>query len=372
MDPFDDITELLRDSAAAFLAQRHTLARLKGGVGKAVTVDRTIWRELAEAGWLAIGLPEALGGLDAGLGPSAVLAEMFGRVVLPEPFVSCGVIPATILAAAERQNVASLAESFVTGEQLLALAWQEGEDGLSDATFTTRLKDRRISGRKWHVEGAEAGSVLLVACQSDAGLVIATVEADAPGVKLDRRAAGNVAVAHIDFDDAPITRAPLLTGASADAALRRALEAGRVVLSAELAGLAAGALDLTVRYVSDRVQFGQAIGTFQTVQHRCVDRHIETLLAGATWRAAVRAFDAAPLAPATLATVSAAKARCSDAALASGKTAIQLHGAIGFTEEADIGLYFRAAMRGAASLGSATAHRRRLLSNRDHGADADA
>ena len=120
-------------------------------------------------------------------------------------------------------------------------------------------------------------------------------------------------------------------------------------------------LERTISFVNDRVQFARPIGSFQTIRHRCVDMHIATQLAGATWRNALALFEQGN-ADAIAQAASAAKARCADTAQRVGREAIQMHGAMGFTEEADIGLFVREGLRGYAALGSPSLHRRRFHS----------
>src|SRR5690606_27889990 len=109
-----------------------------------------------------------------------------------------------------------------------------------------------------------------------------------------------------------------------------------------------------------RVQFGRTIGSFQALQHRAVDLYIQERLAEAVLADAVDALDARPDDAATLAAVSRAKARCTDAASLITRQAIQLHGGIGFTEDSDVGLYVKRAMTLAAWLGNSAYHRRRF------------
>jgi alkylation response protein AidB-like acyl-CoA dehydrogenase len=151
-------------------------------------------------------------------------------------------------------------------------------------------------------------------------------------------------------------------------ALTAAVEEATLALAAQLLGLSGTALDMTADYLRTRVQFGQSLASFQVLQHRMVDLSIERRLAASTLRNAARVLadgDAAAYARA----VSMAKARCSQAAVAIAKDAVQLHGAIGFTDEADIGLHLRVALRLAALHGGAAAHRSRFARLRP--ADAD-
>ncbi|MBG6286997.1 acyl-CoA dehydrogenase [Pseudomonas nitroreducens] len=361
------VVELLVDSANDFLAGSHDPARLRGWIGRVRPVERALWHGMAELGWTAVMLAEELGGTGLGLREACALSEVMGERILAEPFVACCVIPSVLLgasgpgAANEREQLAQWLQS---GERLLSFAWQEKAGQLDVGQSACRVEQGRLSGDKMFVSACEADSVLLVYAQMDGEPVVVAVAANAPGIRFEHFAAGVAAQAHVHFDQTPLLFAsPLLRGEAAERAAAQALTAGRIALSAELSGQAAGCLRQTIAYVSQRVQFERPIGSFQTVQHRCVDLHIDGLLANASWRNALRLYEDDPQSAQTLAAVSAAKARCGAVAVNTGRQAVQLHGAMGFAEEVDIGLYLRAAIFGTAWLGSVTAHRRRFASH---------
>jgi alkylation response protein AidB-like acyl-CoA dehydrogenase len=351
----DDIVAPLLDSAADFLAGRHSPARCKTAVGLAGPVDAAMWRGMAEVGWTALMLPEALGGSGLSLSTAAALCELFGRELVPEPLIAASVMPTAILAAAESALAAQLAGALVSGEHLLTLAWQARAGQLDPETPCVRLQDGRLSGRSLFVPVADDNAILLVWADAGGAPALAAVRADAMGVARQAQAAGLTTLSTVSFDGAAILAGkPVLQGAAAETALRAALTAGSVCAAAQLAGLAAGALQKTLDYVGNRVQFGRPIGSFQSIQHRCADLYIATRLSRAAWReAACRPSPAA---------VAAAKARCGDTAFKVGREAVQLHGAMGFTEEADIGLYLRAALHFSSWLGAPALQRRRFMS----------
>jgi alkylation response protein AidB-like acyl-CoA dehydrogenase len=141
--------------------------------------------------------------------------------------------------------------------------------------------------------------------------------------------------------------------------LERALDHATVIASAELCGVMGRALDMSVEYMKTRVQFGKPIGSFQGLQHRAVDLFIQQQISSAVLDEALHTLDQHPEAVARAACASRVKARCSDAGLRITREAIQIHGAIGFTDEYDVGLYLKRAMVLAAWLGNAQEHRRR-------------
>lgn len=362
MDESDDILAMLRDAAGDFIQRRYNPAQLRRGSLSPRAADRELWREMAHMGWLGLGLLETRGGSGLGLGGAATLAELFGRTLYAAPFVACATMPTELIGAAGNAAGRDLAGMLQEGERLLTVAWQEAAGQMEPCRANTGLHDGAVSGRKLFVPAVQADSILLVCADRGGEPVIVAVRADGPGVNLELAAAGVGSYATVVLDRAPILfGAPLLEGEEAAAALARTLAAGRIALSAQLAGLAAGCLAKTIDYVNGRVQFGHPIGTFQTIQHRCVDLHMAVLLAGASWRNALARYEAAPLCAATEASISAAKSRCGDVAIRVAREAVQMHGAMGFAEEVDIGFYLRSALQASSQLGSPSQHRRRFV-----------
>jgi alkylation response protein AidB-like acyl-CoA dehydrogenase len=185
--------------------------------------------------------------------------------------------------------------------------------------------------------------------------VLAWVEASAAGVRVtDEFGVDGSVTATLGFDEAPAR--VIARGDEAQAALQAANELARIAQGAELAGIARRALEITREYMTTRVQFGKPIGSFQALQHRLVDGLIQVELADACLRDGLATVDDAGLAG----VASRVKARCAHAATEMTRMAIQLHGAIGTTNEYDIGLYFKRAMTLASRWGNAAAHRRRF------------
>jgi alkylation response protein AidB-like acyl-CoA dehydrogenase len=154
--------------------------------------------------------------------------------------------------------------------------------------------------------------------------------------------------------------AVLAQGPAARDALRRALAGGLILQAAELTGIGQAMLRQTLAYLQTRVQFGQPIGRFQALQHRAVDMFIHLEVARATLTEVLALADD-PLLPIEQleAQASRVNARCVAAALQASRSAVQLHGAIGFTQECDLSLFYKRTLRLSAWLGNVTAHQRR-------------
>ncbi len=362
MDESNEILGMLRDAASDFVAGRYDPASLRQESLHPRAADRKMWREMGEMGWLGLALDEGRGGSGLGMGGDTTLAQLFGQTLFSAPFVACSSMPAELLAHMDGSAARDLISLLQKGERLFALGWQERAGQIEPGQTETELLEGKVSGCKLFVGGLEPDAILLVSAIYRGRMAIVAVAADGPGVSIAYDAAGIGASATVTLTQAPVLfDGPLLDGDEAHAALRRTLSAGRVALAAQLAGLAQGCLDKTIAYVGQRVQFNHPIGAFQTIQHRCVDLHIAVQLAAASWRHALVQFEAAPASTATEASISAAKARCGEVAIRVARESVQMHGAMGFAEEVDIGFYLRSALHLSSLLGGPQAHRRRFV-----------
>lgn len=348
----DEYLSLIEASASAFLAQKHRLGRLRE------TSVPSLWAELGDLGLLGLNLPETDGGSGLGAVGVARITRLFGEVLLPDPFVAHAVIPASVIGClppgAER---ALLAADLIGGLRSMTLAWQEESNELSADRCTATLGSDGLTGKKIAVPYAE---IVFATVRTEGGLAVVRatdVSAETRPRTLDKTGFGPLDLSHLT-----VTAPPLLTGDMAAKAVRRAVDLGALAVSAQLCGVARGAFALTLEHLKTRRQFGAAIGDFQAIQHRAVDLLMALALADASVSEAASRWDENPDHPSTVAAISAAKARAGTTALLVVREAVQMHGAIGFTEEADVGLYVRAALSLNAWLGSARAHRRRFVS----------
>lgn len=372
MNDHDSTADLLRDSANDFLVGRPDRARLRSWIAKPRPVDRALWKECANLGWTGMLLPESLGGLGLSLKEAASVFDEAGRQLFSEPLVACSVMPALLLASAEAgpspELAAALAQMLVDGERLLTLAWQEAPGQLILNAPSCEIKQGRLNGCKHFVQACEPDAMVLVWAHAGGEPVLLAVDAQSEGVHRSPESAGLGAQATLVFDNVHLLNpTPLLCGEAARHALAQALAGGRLALAVELSGLAAGCLSQTLDHVRTRQQFGHPLGTFQTVQHRCVDLHIEIELARASCEQALGLFSLQMKGmprPWVGAAICAAKARAGEAAVHVGREAVQLHGAMGFCDEVDVGLYLRAALHGNAWMGGPVALRRCFSASR--------
>jgi alkylation response protein AidB-like acyl-CoA dehydrogenase len=364
----DEMLQMLLDSADAFLADRHKIDRLRIGADAAETVvDSEIWKQMANLGWLGLALPKSLGGAGLPFAYAASLCERLGRALLPEPFIAAGLMPGALLAACPQSSARdAVAADLASSGVALTIAWQGSADQLCADGSDTVLSGGQLTGRKMFVPLSLPNTMLLTIAQEDGEPVIALVKANAMGIESQpfRMGDGSRSV-ELTFNKASIEGDPLARGSAATAALREALNLGTLALAAQLAGLAEGALSLSLDYLKTRVQFGQPIGKFQALQHRAVDLYLLVELAKASWRQAVTLNEQQPGDPIAIAAISAAKAASIRAARSTSQAGIQFFGAMGFTEEADVGHYLRSALHWGAWLGGEAQHRRRFYAASD-------
>lgn len=368
MHQADETEVLLANSVQSFLAQEHSLERLRRIYLGQSACDCALWRQIAEQGWLSLRLPETLGGSELSTHHAGAIALEWGRQAVPEPFIACGVMPSLLAGALAVETAAwqPVIEGLRDGKRMTTVAWQEQPHTLDVATATTATADRSqvvLHGIKHGIVATSMADQWLVSASFDGAPSLWLVPRDSAGITLQEQLTsdgGTLGMATLHGVRVP-PQALLARGAAVKSALEAAIQESLLLACGQLNGLAERALGLTLKYMRTRVQFGKTIGSFQSLQHLAVDVRIQQALARAAWNAALQRHARAPESAGTLAAIAAAKARASDAALQAGRFGVQAHGAIGFAAEADIGLYLKGALRLAAWLGNGSDQRMRFL-----------
>ncbi len=356
----------LANSVADFVARSGGVARTRQLRSTGREYDSAIWKQMAGLGWLGILVPEKHGGLGLGLGEMAVVAEGLARALAPEPVNVVAVLAAEVLVAAENATLkAELLPRLAAGEIVPVLAWQETAGVLDPGAIATQAVPfdggYKLTGRKKYVAGAAHADGFIVSANTPHGIAVFWVTRETPGAVLQLEpVADSRSFGVLTLQDVQVTGEHCVArGRAANEALARALDHATAIAGAELFGVMSRALEMSLDYLRTRVQFGKPIGSFQALQHRAVDLYIQTQLSGAVFEEALPALARNPDARTRAALVSRIKARCSDAGLRITREAIQFHGAMGFTDEFDLGLYLKRALVLAAWLGNAGQHRRR-------------
>ncbi len=360
IDVLSEQQVLIQDSAVAFIAQNDELKKTRDNRFVQPGFDQQTWQEMAELGWLGFLIPEQYGGIGLGFDDLHTVLIQLGKGLVPAPFVATAVLAASALVNGDNEVVKKdRLPALVAGEWKPALAWQEARGSMSVKAELVSVVDGKLSGKKMFVPDAGGADAFIVSAASAEGTELYLVNKDAAGLSIDydQRVDGGF-YGQLSFDQVAV--GDKVAGvALAEQILAAALDAGRVAASAELLGVMTRALEITVDYTSQRVQFDKPIGSFQALQHKMVDLFILSEISRSVVLQTIALFDGEASAEGRAAAASQVKARCSDAALQITKSAIQLHGGIGYTDEANIGLYLKKAMYLASWLGNASAHRAR-------------
>lgn len=347
---------LLRDSAAKFAATAGAKVA-RGFRQKEPSFAPARLRQAGELGWLGILVPERANGLGLGLTEFALVMQQAGRGLICEP-VGLAAIAAAALGQAHPAH--PMLQAVMAGEALVIPALQES--GFDDDPLTPRTRaggkdgSPRLTGQKMFVCADGADGFLVNAGGPD-GVALYHVARDAAGCGLTTtQTVEGRKLATLSLSDTPAAHIP------AHPSSRNAVEAlhnlALMALSAELLGVMERAQEITLDYLRIRKQFGKPIGSFQALQHQAADIYIRTEAVRSLVFQIAANNDVYRIDPAL---AIAAKAKASENALFVAAACIQLHGAIGFTDEHEIGLYLKRAMLLSSLFGNAAAQRRRYI-----------
>ncbi|MDH6196294.1 alkylation response protein AidB-like acyl-CoA dehydrogenase [Mycobacterium frederiksbergense] len=311
-----EIDEQQRDFAAsidAALGAADVPAAVRAWGDGDTTPGRKVWAQLTDLGVTALLVPEKFDGIDASPVDLVVALERLGYWAVPGPVTESIAVAPILLADDERSA------GLASGELIATVALPPQVPRAVNADF--------------------AGLTLLA---SD-----------------DQVSDASIGTGHDSVDPARKLFDVTATGAAQPADTARAYEFGVLATAAQLIGASQAMLDLAVEYAKQRTQFGRIIGSYQAIKHKLADVHIAVELARPLVYGAALAL--AEGSPDIARDVSAAKVAAGDAALLAARSALQTHGAIGFTQEHDLSLLLLRVQALRSAWGDPTLHRRRLL-----------
>lgn len=355
----------LGEATRDFLQKRWNTGHMRRAIeAPPALIPDELYKEMAALGWVGIASAVELGGSGGDVLTACVLAEEFGRGLLPGTIST--VLAAT--AAVERAGSAELHESLLpgvfAGEQRIVCAVEEpvgtwGPDAVM-AEVSEADHSWSLSGTKILVPDVEGVDQFLVAARTPSNLGFVVVPADAPGITITpMRRLDAQSIAEVVFDDVALTPDALLGGpGQAEEILRSTYDISTVLCTADLLGTAEAALAMATEYAKERIQFDRPIGSFQAVSHRLADLLVEVEIGRSLLYAACLAIDEVQADSSIL--TSAAKAFISETAIRATEGALHVHGGIGFTWELDVHLYLRRARAGAVTFGDAGFHQNRV------------
>ena len=321
---FTDEQKMIAETVQSFFTENATSDRTRKAMA-ADGIDRRLWSDFCqELGLAGVALAEEHGGAGLGMVELAIVAEAAGAQVSAIPLLGLAMASQAIAAGGSDQQKNAWLGRLASGEAIAVCA---GDPRLE-------FKSGKLSGTLDLVAHGGVADMLVVLGPSG-GWIVET-SGDGVTVKTHTTMDQTRPLATVTFDNAAAD--PL---ADADAARAAADTAGWLVLAAEALGGAQAALERTVIYAKERVQFGRQIGSFQAYKHRLADMMIEIEQArSAVYWAACAVDEASEEASLAL---HAAKAFCADTYFKCAGDMIQLHGGIGFTWEHDAHLFFKRA-----------------------------
>ena len=374
----DDDQALLRQTALDFARSGLPVAELRRlrDTGDATGFDRAAWQEMAALGWTGMLIPEDFGGNGFGHFGLGLVLEALGRTLAASPMLSTVVLSGTALGrAASHAGAVELLGRIASGEAVVAFAHEEHarHRPLEIATVARRDGDGFVlDGRKRFVVDGHVADVLIVISRTSGagsdpeGLSLFLVDGDAAGVTRHRLAmVDSRNSADVGLSNVRVGRAALLgEEGAAGPLLERVLDVGRILLAAEMFGMAQQAFETTLEYLKQRQQFGVPIGSFQALQHRAVQMYTDLELARSVLYEALTALDDPARSAEVPRLASVCKARLNDTLHLVSNEAVQLHGGIGMTDQVDVGLYLKRARVAQAALGNTAFHRDRYAALR--------
>ena len=336
------------DGIADLLDGAGGLKRVRRVQSAPMTLDRDIWAKLAEFGWLGAAVPEEQGGVGLGVREIMLLLEHAGMRLMPEPLVPA--LAASVILARCGKPAASLLSAVIAGTSICIPV----ETALTE-------KSGKLDGVTASLSEAYAGDVFLVPVDVGGTIKAVVVAHDTTGLSLENQpTVDGGALTRLRFIGVDLSNLPVLaTGAVAEEAFAEARDLTRRGYAAMLTGLMDAALEMTVQYMKDRKQFGVPIGTFQALQHRAASLSMLLHTSRALLHESCRAVG-----PRRPIAALVAKSYISDSAMQTVKECVQMHGAMGYTAEHDMSLFFRRAMAWSVAGGDAMSCRKQLHAER--------
>ncbi|MFG6666633.1 acyl-CoA dehydrogenase family protein [Halomonas sp. HNIBRBA4712] len=332
------LSRLVADRVS-FEQRRQMLDASRSGAGA------ELWQTFAELGLLHMPFAESVGGLGGDGTDLMIILQALGRGLVPQPYLFGLVMPGQLLAlTANAEQRARWLAPLMEGEHQLALAWQEVAARYDAGRITTTARREndhwRLTGQKTLVMNLDAAAATLVTAKLESGkLGLFAVPTGNTGVSgfdyrtMDEQSAGDLTLQDVELSD------DHCLSEDAESALDEVLAIGRAGLCAQALGAMESACDQTLAYLKERKQFGQTLASFQALSHRMVDMHLHleqsrsmTILAATSLSLSCEERDYR---------IAAAKAYCGESARFIAEQAIQLHGAMGMTDECHVASFAR-------------------------------
>lgn len=342
-EEWQENSRMILDSLAAIIPKDNNLQGIRAARFNAPGSRPEIMETIIEMGLLSLTVSEENGGAGLGMREYCSMAKRLGEGLIPEPLIT-----------------ACLAQRLTNGnEQAIGAvtAWQ-GLSGSLNASIGITVSNNVINGKKIAVEGALSAKQIVVTVPDG----IAIVDSNTLGLSISPiELQDGTFIGELNFEN---VKAEVLPKTEED--INHAINEAVLAHSAYLLGVSERAFDITLEYLRIREQFGKKIGTFQALQHRATEIQISIQLAQAALFSCAAKFDNSETGSKLYSHLSRVKTRVTRLSMHVAREVIQMHGAIGFADESDIGLYARKSISVGSFYGSIECHRKLYMKHTEY------
>jgi alkylation response protein AidB-like acyl-CoA dehydrogenase len=343
---YSDEQLLLKESAERFLRDRYDFEKRNKIIASETGFDAGFWSEMADLGWLALPFAEENGGLGGSAVEISLVMEAIGRALVVEPYLASVILAGGLVEKlGSEEEKAEILGGLIAGTSRPALAHAERQSGFGLGNIAASARKNgdgyAISGEKPLVPGGPFADIFLVSAKLDGTVKLFVVPADAPGLTSTQvKLVDGSRASDLVLDNVSVPASALLDGgADTLAEIEAAYDRVNAALASEAVGIMDALMDATVAYTKERVQFGKPLAAFQALQHRMAEMAVKCQEARGSALLATLSVDAPR--PMRIRGVSGARAKIGKVSRSVAQEAIQLHGAMGFSEEMPIGAWFR-------------------------------
>lgn len=363
---FNEEQNILKNMSRYFLAEKYPKSVVKQLEADEKGYSPKLWKEMADLGWMGLVFPEKYGGAGMSFLDLAVLLEEMGRAVVPGPFFSTVILGGLPIMnfGTDKQKQAYL-PGIASGEKIFTLALNEADARYDVAPMQVKAiagKDGySIFGTKLFVPDAHIANYILCTAHTRGGkakdeVTVFIVDTKNPGITCTLlKTIAQDKLSEVVFDRVNVPAENILGQLNGGRHLvENIMEHAAVALCCQILGGLQKALEMSVTYAKERVQFNKPIGAFQIIQHYCADMAIDIEgLRFSTYQAAWRISQKLPCAK----EVAVAKTWSSQVSERVMTLAHQIHGAMGFTRDHDLHFYTTRIGAATASYGDAHYHK---------------
>lgn len=363
---FTEEQQLLREQLRRFFDKQGSITETRKIMESKLGYSESLWQDMAKLGWLSLIVPEDYDGLGLGWVEFLVMLEESGRTLFPSPLISHMLAITALVEAGDEQQKQKYLPKMAEGSLIGCIAlFDEANHYTSDAVLLEGKENGhlQLSGKKHFVSDAQAADIIIVAYRRpESGIGLAIVEKDQQGLSIAKNGGFDKTKrdATVIFENVKVENDNILSSADVNQVLEYLLNCGAVAITAESIGVAEAAHEITVNYAKERVQFDSVIGRYQGVKHPLADMYVDiesfkSICYFAAWCVSNDRKQLARYA-------SMAKAYASEIMPVLGTNCIKLHGAIGYTAEYDIQLFYKRAKWMRPAFGDANFHYDRIAS----------